>query len=301
MENLNFWIMVSFLSPFCYGLINIINGILIVKDFKTPVSLIFYKPLANAVFILPLILLWGLPTCPNGYLLACYFVLGFLDVIYLFPYYRALERIDTSIVGALFSLGRIAIPVMTYLFLDERLNTVQYIGFGVIVLSSVFLSIQNFKMPKINLAFWLMLLSSLILAVFAVLEKFTVDADTNWINLVFYPALFSAIFTLTFLMAAPVRRQIKQALPAFKKTFQLFALSALLSFVALSTMVYVLPYISAVTKASISSTMPMFILGISLVLHHFFGMKFNENITLQSIIKKLILFACIVAGVYMVI
>ena len=301
MNNLHIWILISFLSPFCYGLINIINGVLIVKDFKEPLTLIFYKALTNSAFILPLILLWGLPTLPSTGMLICYFILGFLDIIYLFPYYRALEKIDTSIVGALFSLGRVAIPIMTYLFLDERLTLMQYAGFGIIVLSSIFLSIRNFKLPKINLAFWLMLLSSLILAVFAVLEKYTVDADTNWINLIFYPALSSLIIVLSFMFSKKGCTEIIHGFDAFKNTFKLFALSAFLSFIALSTMVYVLPYISAVTKASISATMPIFILMTSLVLHQFFGMKLNENITLKSIIKKLVLFTFIIVGVVMVI
>lgn len=301
MENLSFWILVSFLSPFCYGLINILNGILIVNDFKKPVTLIFYKALSNSAFILPLILLWGLPSRPSGYLLGCYFLLGLLDVAYLLPYYRALERIDTSIVGALFSLGRVAIPIMTYLFLDERLSLCQYIGFGIIVLSSIFLSIRNFKLPKINLAFWLMLFSSFLLAIFAVLEKYTVDADTNWINLLFYPALSSSIIVLMFLLRTSSRKEIIVAWIPFKRTFKLFAISALLSFIALSVMVYLLPYISAVTKASISSTMPIFILVTSIVMHRFFGWKLNENITLHSIIKKLAFFTFIIIGVIMVI
>lgn len=84
-----------------------------------------------------------------------YFLLAFIDVAYLYPYYKAMKVIDTSIVSALFSLGQITIPIMTYLFLDERLRESQYAGFLLIIAASIVLSINDFKMPKLNRAFLL--------------------------------------------------------------------------------------------------------------------------------------------------
>lgn len=75
--------------------------------------MIFYISLMNAVF-LPLVMIWGMPTLPPAKVFACYVVLAAIDVIYLYPYYLSMKVIDTSIVAALFSLGKITIPVMTF-------------------------------------------------------------------------------------------------------------------------------------------------------------------------------------------
>lgn len=96
---------------------------------------------------------------------------GFLDIVYLYPYYTAMKVIDTSIVAALFSLGQITIPVMTYLWLDERLSLTQYIGFAIIIMSSIALSIKGTKIPKLNRAFYYMVGASLLRAFYVVLEN----------------------------------------------------------------------------------------------------------------------------------
>lgn len=69
---------------------------------------------------------------------------------------------------------------------------------------SVALSIKNFRFPKINAAFYLMLFSFSIRSVYSVLEKYTIDADGNWVNMVIYPATLETFITFAlFLFAKP--------------------------------------------------------------------------------------------------
>ena len=83
--------------------------------------MIFYISLMNAVFV-PLVMFLGWPSVPSTAAIVCYVLLAFLDIVYLYPYYTAMKVIDTSIVAALFSLGQITIPVMTYLWLRRNMN-----------------------------------------------------------------------------------------------------------------------------------------------------------------------------------
>lgn len=201
----------------------------------------------------------------------------------------------------MFSLGRVLIPLLTFLLLDERLYLHQYAGFCIIILTSIALSIKNLKLPKINLAFYLMLLSSSIRSVFAVLEKYTIDADGNWINMVIYPAIFGTVIPFAFFLSPPLGRDIKHHFAAFRQKFGAFISMEFLGFAASSVMFFVLPYISAVTKTSISATMPIFILITGLVLDKFFHIRINETLNRRDILKKMILFVFMIWGVFWVV
>ena len=47
--------------------------------------------------------------------------------------------------------------IMSYFLLDEKLTLAQYIGFTIIVMASVALSIKGKKIPKLNKAFYYMM------------------------------------------------------------------------------------------------------------------------------------------------
>lgn len=300
MNNLTFWIAISFCYPLLYGFNNIINGLLINKSFPNPYVLIFYKAITNLTFV-PLILFFGMPTFPGWHFVGLYFLLALLDLIYVIPYYSALKSIDTSIVGALFSLGRILIPIMTYLFLDEKLKFSQYLGFSLIIFSSLLLSVKNFRLPKINAAFYLMFLSSAIRSVFSVLEKYTINADGNWVNMLIYPPLFATIIPFSLFFLKKYRVLIIEKSVVFKDKIFIFLSMEFFSFIALAVMFFVLPHISAVLKTSISATMPLFILMTSIILKKCFGINTIEDIKSQEVVKKLIMFFIMIIGVYYVV
>ncbi len=283
-----------------FGLVNIIDSRLTNQTIRDPLTLLFYMSLTNLVF-LPLILFFGSPTMPSPGLLACYFLLAFLDLVYQIPYYKALKKIDTSIVGALFSLGRVFIPVLTWVFLDERLKASQYAGFALIIVSAVLLSIRDFRMPRINAAFFLMLLSSSIRSVFAVLEKYTIDADGNWINMVIYPAVFAFFIPFVLFFFRKSRRDILDHAESYRHSFGSFAGIELLAFTATSIMFFILPHISAVVKTSVSATMPIFILAANWALHRFWGVKNYEELSPADIVKKTVCFLIMTAGVVLLV
>lgn len=293
---MNSYLIFAFSYPLLFGFVNIIDSRLTNRTIRDPLILLFYMSLTNLVF-LPLILFFGSPSVPSPGLLVCYFLLAFLDLVYQIPYYKALKKIDTSIVGALFSLGRVFIPVLTWLFLDERLKVSQYAGFALIIVSAILLSIRDFRMPRINAAFFLMLLSSSIRSVFAVLEKYTIDADGNWINMVIYPAVFAFFIPFVLFFFKKSRRDILNHAESYRRSFGSFAGIELLAFAATSIMFFILPHISAVVKTSVSATMPIFILVTNWILHRFWGVENYEELSPAEILKKVACFLIMTAGV----
>lgn len=291
-----FYVFISFLRPFFNSLANIIEGKLANTTFKKTTTMIFYVSLMNFAF-LPLILLLGTPTIPSPPLFAMMVLVGIIEIAYLYPYYKAVKEIDISIVTALFSLGQITIPIMTYFTIGEKLSIYQYLGFFIIILSSIALSIDNFKLTKINKAFYYMLGVSILLSFYIVLEKIILVKDDNWVNVVIYPTMTAGIIPLLFLLKKEIRDDIVVSFPLYKKNFKLMTLNEFFCFLAIATGIYGLSGLSPVILASITATIPIFTLAISCMLGKHFGLHCIETMTKKVIIKKLICFIFIILGV----
>ncbi len=293
------FLIASLLSAVFFGVAVLIESQLSNRTFKHPTTMIFYISLMNAVF-LPLVLFVGLPTIPSVWAFGCYVILAAIDVVYLYPFYMSMKVIDTSIVAALFSLGKITIPFMTFLLLGEKLFLEQYIGFVIIVLASVALSIKGNRVPKLNKAFWYMLFASFLRAFYVVLEKYVLEIDDNWINMVIYPSVISGLMPFAFLLFAKWRKDIVKNFPPYVHQFGVFAINEFLCFVGGVCVVYGLSGISAVVSTAITSTQPIFMLAISYFLLKKYGIPLKEKISVQVLEKKLFCFVLIILGVILV-
>jgi drug/metabolite transporter (DMT)-like permease len=271
------------------------NGI-----FKHQTTMIFYISLMNWVF-LPLCFMFGLPSIPSEKAMICYFGLAMIDIIYLYPFYTAMKVIDNSIVGALFSLGQITIPIMSFLFLGEVLSLEQYIGFTIIIMSSVALSIKGSKIPKLSKAFYYMVFASLLRAGYVVLEKYVLIDDGNWINMVIYPNIISGLIPFCFLFVRKWRRDIVKNFPPYYNKFKIFALNEFICYLELVAQVYGMSGLSPVVSAAIGATMPMFMLGFCYFALKRFNIPLNEKITIQQMNKKIFCFILILLGVVLVV
>ena len=271
-----FILFVALLAPFFSSFANIIECKLSNNIFKHPATMIFYISLMNCLFM-PLLLFFGIPTLPAPGAVPFYFLLAFIDVAYLYPYYKAMKVIDTSIVSALFSLGQITIPIMTYLFLDERLRESQYAGFLLIIAASIVLSINDFKMPKLNRAFYYMVFVSLLRAFYVVLQKYTFKEDDNWINLIIYVNIFSFLLPFLLFLHKKSAERIRSTFAEYRKNTKVFCLNEFLCFLGGAAAVYALSKLSAVTSSAINATAPIFMLFISLALKKMFDIRVKRN------------------------
>ena len=86
----------------------------------------------------------------------------------------------------------------------------------------------------------------------------------------------------------------------YRKNTKVFCLNEFLCFLGGAASVYALSKLSAVTSSAINATAPIFMLFISLALKKMFDIRVKETITPHIMIKKLICFAVIIAGVVMV-
>ena len=292
-----FSIFVALLSPFIWAGSQILDSHVSNNLFKKNSSVIFYLGLTN-LFVLPLIVWWGgvevlhFPTSvwPIIVLAAA------LEVGYQIPYFLALKRMDVSIIAAMFSFGRIFMPVLAYLIVGEELSLIQYIGFFVIIGATMVLNLKRTDRLRLDISFYLMLCASFMTVLGSVISKKALD-DMNWLSCSFYYILVSDGFMLGMLLIPKLRREIVSDFHIFKQKFKLLMFMEVLDRSASLTSMLALSLLPVVVKSALGSTQPIFVLMYGYILYYFFGSRFKENLTRSELVKKLICFAVIIVGV----
>ncbi|KKP76799.1 MAG: hypothetical protein UR73_C0024G0006, partial [candidate division WS6 bacterium GW2011_GWF1_35_23] len=121
---------------------------------------------AISVILLPLIILIHpevLQTFNPRYLLIV--LTGSLYLLASLPYFYALEKDDASLTVPLFQMIPVFSFALGYLFLKETLNITQVIGGLIILISSIFISLNISEIKKMKMkwdVFGLMVLSSVL-------------------------------------------------------------------------------------------------------------------------------------------
>ncbi len=288
-------VLAAFISPASHSLSNIFDAYITGNLFKKTSTTIFYANITNIFGPLALLLMGPVQFIPID--AAPYAVLiGLINVGYLFPYYAALKTTDTSIVAALFSLEKIFIPFWAYMVVNEILQPVQYLGFGIIIIASLFLNLENTNRIKINKGFWLMLLAAVMLSFENVFYK-KILQQTDWVSAAFWSAVLTYILRWAILFRKSMRQDIIKNFQKYKINFSKFCFIEIFDQLGNLAPVFALSAIPVLVETSISSTQPIFVIIYGYILTKLFGNRFKENLTHKEIIKKLICFIFIGIGI----
>lgn len=293
-----FAVVMAFLAPILHSSCNLLDSHFANNLIKSNSAIIFYNSLTNVVAI-PFLLLFGLPQPISWELLPFLLIIAATETFYLLPYYHALRKIDTSVASALFSLANVLIPVLAWFLVDERLRLSQYFGFGVIIAASIVLNIDSPRRIKINAAFWLMLMVSVMLAVQSVCYKYAIE-NLDWVTAVFYTLVLSTLMSSAFLVLQNSRRNIVRAFPVYRKNFRYFLLNEIIYQAGEIPSMFALSLLPVVAIEGINATQPIFVLLFGVLLHRFYGDRFKESVHPRHILKKLLCFALIIWGVVLI-
>lgn len=291
------FVLLAFLAPILHALSCIVDAHFSNNVFKKISSIVFFATVSN-IIIIPLLFCFGCPSLPSPNIMAIVFIIACIDVLYQIPYYIALRNIDTSIIVALFSLGKIAVPILAYFIVNEKLTYQQYIGFTLIILSTFILNF-DIKKFKLNVAFFLMLIVSLCLSFQSVMSKYTLQS-VDFITVLFWESIFVSFINLSFLVLPKSRTDIIRTFPSYIKQIKLFLLNEVLSQGGTLAMTVALAHLPVLIIKSINASQSIFTLIFGIILYKLFGDKFKENLTVSNLIKKLVSFIVIIIGIYMV-
>ncbi len=219
-----FTLLIAFIAPMLHAASNILDARVSNFLFKSNSATIFYLGITN-LFVLPFLVLLGgieiLTISVQG--LPILFVVALFEILYQIPYFKSLKRIDTSVVGAMFSLGKILLPIFAYIIVGEQLFFWQYVGFFIIIATTLFLNLKKGVSIQINFAFYLMLIASLMVTLNTIFSKKAL-LEMNWLSFSFYYIVFSDIFLFLALLYPKFFKNIKKDFKVFKKNFSLLFL-----------------------------------------------------------------------------
>lgn len=174
------WFLLALLAPLIYAFVNLIDDNLLRHIYKGPRLAAAVSGLFGAV---PLVsLLWVGWTPIKTSLALMMLAAGVLTALYYYNYFKALERESPSVVVAMFSLIPATLPILAYFFVDERLSGLQLVGFLIILLASLALSLTDVRKFTFSKALvpvlWVVVFSDIV----AILTKYVYDRAE------FYPA-----------------------------------------------------------------------------------------------------------------
>ena len=156
------WFFIALIGPAIWAMVNLIDDNMINKVYKTP----FFGTIISGLFaLIPLLSLFFIDiVIPPVKIILLATVAGFLMVCSYFFYFETLMSESPSITIALWNMSIAIVPFLAFFFLGEKLRLIQYIGFAVVLLSSMALSavnIKKFKLSKYHLVFQVLQSSNL--------------------------------------------------------------------------------------------------------------------------------------------
>lgn len=295
------WIFFAFLAPALYAVAEIFDEYLSNRQFKHISSLVFFASVLNFVFV-PLLFLIQRPSLPPVTLILPLIGVALTNLLYQYPYYKALRIEDTSVVSAFFSLGKIVIPVFAFLFIHEVLSFKEYLGIGIIIFGNIFLALHRSKKRlHFSKALLLIMFASTVLAIDGILFKYMFEQGLGWSTAVGGQLLFSGVLGCTVLLSLPrTRRQIFEDKEKFKSNTSLFITEELFTFLGLAAETYAITLTPVSLVKGIGMVIPIFVLSYTVAVKKYAPKIFHEHTKRRDICKKALIFSLIVIGLLMV-
>ncbi|MBI4163927.1 MAG: EamA family transporter [Candidatus Aenigmarchaeota archaeon] len=290
------WLVVA--GTMLYGLSNVFDSYLANRLFRKPSTLLFFTTLINLIF-LPLIFFIQVPGIPPLNLLPFFVFLGLVDVAYLYPYYKALESDETSVVVSLFAIDKIFVPFLAFLIVGEVLTLTQYFGFTLVLLSSLLLTLHHHGKFRLNKSFLYMALCSLLLAFEGVVYKYVFE-NVSWSTGFSWALIFSFLIVLPMLLFKHHRTSIRLQVKKFERKIHIFVSNELLSFGGAAALTFAVSIAPITFIKGVDSIQPLFVLIYAILLTRFFPKMFREKVDLKNIEKKLLLFALMIVGILII-
>jgi len=291
------WLLFAFIAPAFYGVAEILDNFLSNKIFKHPLTLAFFASMFN-LLVVPIFFFFNHPAWPPLSTIPIFLILGFVEFGYLYPYYKGLQNDDTSVVSAFFGLGRIFIPILAFLIVGEVLSLVQYVGIILIISASILLSFKREHTKLLfSKSFWYIGLAAFMLSFEGVLLKYLFEHGVNLSTAIGGEMLIATFFSFFLLFSHKVRHDIVTNRKALKTFFPLFTLEEIITFLAFAAEAYAIDRAPVTIVKAIGMFIPFFILFYGKMLKTRFPRVFKETTTTGVVIKRIVLFLIMVAGI----
>lgn len=175
------WLFFALLAPAIYCIVNFIDKYIISKEVKDYKGMVIYGTIMGLFIGTIFWIFTGFPTLPLKDTLLILFS-GAITIWASFLYFRVLSKDQASIVIILFQMIPLFVLVLSITVLKQPLTVKQIIGFVIILVCSLGISLQaeeNKKMRfQLSNSFWIMLLIDCMWAIAAILVSMAIHANS---------------------------------------------------------------------------------------------------------------------------
>ena len=292
------WFYFALLSSVIISGVNIIDKILI-SDYKIPP--LVYVLVISATSLMPLVTLafFHLTPLPLG-ILAFTILVGFVRIYYTLPYFKALMVEEVSRVIPLLQLTPVFVLILSSLILREALRPQDYVAFGLLVLGGTLFAIRLTKGIRISLAFYLMILSSFLLALYSVALKYLFSVQ-DFYTIFIWVQIAGFITFFQFIPLRPFRSSlIKTYKMTSRKIGIIIVAEQAVAYVAVFAYNYAIAHGPITLISSVGATQPLFVLLFATILSYRFPRVLREELTKMDVVLKVLGLIAIFAGTYLI-
>lgn len=293
------WILFAIIANVLFAISNLIDKFLIEKRVKDPLTLTIFGGWIDLFFALALFLTHGFHIL-GIWQIAILLISGILIEIALIPYFKALSLEDASRISPLFQSVPVFVLLFSYLFLKETLTYRQLVGYMLILLGSLIVSMQttNKKVFKIRKALWWVLLASFLWALPAVMFKFVAVKQNFWDALIY--EFLGIVIGATILFLLYRTRVLFQLRNIKSDTWLILNVNEFIYIIGRVSNFYAITLGVVSLVAVLGGTIPLFVFLFGLVISIWFPAIIKEDITMQTIIIKITAIIFVASGLWFI-
>jgi drug/metabolite transporter (DMT)-like permease len=296
------WFLIALLAPIFWAITNHIDKYLITRYFKGGgVGALMIFSAVIGVILLPIIFIIEPQAIHlQGSLAVLLIFNGFLYVVGMLPYFYAMKEDEASIVVPLFQL----IPVFNYFLalvvLKENLSWLQIIASLFIILGAILISLEVSQKKFITKVFLLMVLSSFLVSLNALIFKFVAIKGTFWTTSFWEYIGFSVFSILLLVLVKSYRQQFFYILKNNKlAVISINGVNEVLNIIAKIVMNFATLLAPLALVWVVNGFQPFFVLFFGVLLALFFPKLTNESLNKKHLFQKALAIVIMFIGVYL--
>lgn len=291
------WIILTLISAFLWALSSLFDKFILSHELKDPLLAATVSGIVSMpIFVLPALLLKSTILISFNLILITFFA-GIFAMIAFYFYLVAVRREEISRVTSFLSITPIFVLFFAFVFLGERLSSLNYFGIILLVFGSFLISLKKNTSSKYRFhqAFLILIFASMFYALRDVIMKFASINVSVWSSM-FWLGL-GIFFTSIFMFSKHHPHLKKKSIKGIKH----------LIFVRIVTSFSLLIFLVAVSLGEVSLVSALAKLQIllvlvgTLILSRFHPHILKEKITSSILIQKVVAIIAILAGTSLII
>jgi len=296
------WFLIALIGPILWAVVNHIDKYLLSDRFRgsNVGALMLFSTLLCFVIIPILYFINSDIFNPSVLEIFILIVVGILTGLAIMPYMYALDQDETTVVVPLFQLIPIWGYFLAFVLLGETLNWIQMVGCIFIIFGSIIITLEEDSDEKIKFkkrTIWLMLLSTVLMAVYETLFKF-VAIDAGFVISTFWEQVGLFLFGIVlFVFFKNYRTSFVYLLKTQgKKILSLNLGSETASLIGNLATNFALILAPVALVLTVNGFQPLFVFIIGVLLAWLFPKICQEKLSKKHLIQKMISILVIITG-----